>query len=46
MNGEGQENDPWSVFAAERDEVIGTVSLAVLAVMLGLSFGLLLLLVF
>jgi hypothetical protein len=43
MSGKGQENDPWLAFTAERDEVIGAVSIAVLAVMLALLFGLALL---
>ncbi len=42
MRGEGQETDPWIAFTVERDQVIGVVSIAVLAVML--SFGLVLLL--
>ena len=44
MSGEGQETDPWIAFSVEREEVIGAVSIAVLAVMLALLFGLALLL--
>lgn len=44
MSGEGEEADPWIAFTVERDEVIGAVGIAVLAVMLALSFGLILLL--
>ena len=44
MSGEGQETDPWIAFSVEREEVIGAISIAVLAVMLALLFGLALLL--
>ena len=39
MSAAGPDGDPWIAFTAERDEVIGTLGIAVLIVTLALLVG-------